>query len=84
MGFFFRYKIGMAPLTSSKADPLSGYIVIPGDKSISHRALMFGGLAEGETMISGLLEGEDVIATAMAMRAMGAGSRGIAKKAQDV
>jgi 3-phosphoshikimate 1-carboxyvinyltransferase len=62
----------MAPLTSSKADPLSGYIVIPGDKSISHRALMFGGLAEGETMITGLLEGEDVIATAMAMRAMGA------------
>lgn len=62
----------MSALTSSKADPLEGYIVIPGDKSISHRSLMFGGLAEGETIISGLLEGEDVIATAHAMRAMGA------------
>lgn len=60
------------PLTSSKATPLEGNARIPGDKSISHRALMFGGLAEGETMISGLLEGEDVIATATAMKAMGA------------
>lgn len=45
---------------------------VPGDKSISHRALMFGALAVGETRISGLLEGEDVHATAAAMRAMGA------------
>jgi 3-phosphoshikimate 1-carboxyvinyltransferase len=45
---------------------------IPGDKSISHRALMFGGLAVGETVITGLLEGEDVLNTAAAMRAMGA------------
>ncbi len=62
----------MKALQSSKASPLSGTQRIPGDKSISHRSLMFGGLAQGETLISGLLEGEDVIATALAMRAMGA------------
>ena len=45
---------------------------MPGDKSISHRALMFGALAEGRTQISGLLEGEDVLRTAAAMRALGA------------
>jgi 3-phosphoshikimate 1-carboxyvinyltransferase len=45
---------------------------VPGDKSISHRALMFGALAVGETHISGLLEGEDVLRTAAAMRALGA------------
>ena len=45
---------------------------VPGDKSISHRALMLGSLAIGETLISGLLEGEDVLATAAAMRALGA------------
>jgi 3-phosphoshikimate 1-carboxyvinyltransferase len=45
---------------------------VPGDKSISHRALMFGALAVGETRISGLLEGEDVLRTAAAMRALGA------------
>jgi 3-phosphoshikimate 1-carboxyvinyltransferase len=53
--------------------PLSGTIRVPGDKSISHRALMLGALAVGRTEISGLLEGEDVLATAAAMRAMGAG-----------
>jgi 3-phosphoshikimate 1-carboxyvinyltransferase len=52
--------------------PLSGRIRVPGDKSISHRALMFGALAEGQTRISGLLEGEDVLRTAAAMRALGA------------
>jgi 3-phosphoshikimate 1-carboxyvinyltransferase len=52
--------------------PLSGRITVPGDKSISHRALMFGALAEGRTRISGLLEGEDVLRTAAAMRALGA------------
>jgi 3-phosphoshikimate 1-carboxyvinyltransferase len=52
--------------------PLSGHIRVPGDKSISHRALMFGGLARGETIISGLLMGEDVLSTATAMRSMGA------------
>src|SRR6201998_1690396 len=53
--------------------PLTGKIRVPGDKSISHRALMFGALAVGRTEITGLLEGEDVLATAAALRAMGAG-----------
>jgi len=52
--------------------PLKGRIRVPGDKSISHRSIMFGALAVGETRVSGLLEGEDVMATAAAMRAMGA------------
>jgi len=52
--------------------PLKGTIRVPGDKSISHRSLMLGALAVGETRISGLLEGEDVLATAAAMTAMGA------------
>lgn len=60
------------PATSKKSTNLSGHIRIPGDKSISHRALMFGALANGETRITGLLEGDDVIHTAHAMRAMGA------------
>jgi 3-phosphoshikimate 1-carboxyvinyltransferase len=51
--------------------PLKGRIRVPGDKSISHRSIMLGALAVGETRISGLLEGEDVLATAAAMRAMG-------------
>ncbi|MFC0410613.1 3-phosphoshikimate 1-carboxyvinyltransferase [Roseomonas elaeocarpi] len=51
---------------------LTGDITVPGDKSISHRALMFGALAVGETRIEGLLEGEDVLRTAAAMRALGA------------
>src|SRR6201999_2816399 len=45
---------------------------VPGDKSVSHRALILGGLAVGETHVSGLLEGEDVLRTAAAMRALGA------------
>lgn len=52
--------------------PLRGAITVPGDKSISHRALMFGALAVGTTDITGLLEGEDVLRTAAAMRALGA------------
>src|SRR4051812_37451360 len=52
--------------------PLRGRIRVPGDKSISHRSLMLGALAVGETRVTGLLEGEDVMATAAAMRAMGA------------
>ncbi len=61
------------PLVASRpAAPLAGTIQVPGDKSISHRALMFGALAVGETRISGLLEGEDVLRTAAAMRALGA------------
>ncbi len=61
------------PLAASRpARPLTGRIRVPGDKSISHRALMLGALAVGETRITGLLEGEDVLRTAAAMRALGA------------
>ncbi len=59
-------------IISKKCDPLNGSAAIAGDKSISHRAIMFGALAIGETTIGGLLEGEDVLCTADAMRAMGA------------
>jgi len=52
--------------------PLTGTMTVPGDKSISHRALMFAALAVGTSRIEGLLEGEDVLATAAALRAMGA------------
>tara|TARA_R110002096_G_scaffold436090_1_gene667239 strand:+ start:8333 stop:9634 length:1302 start_codon:yes stop_codon:yes gene_type:complete len=62
----------MNQLSSSKAGPLSGTITVPGDKSISHRALIMGALSVGESKISGLLEGEDVLATAAALRALGA------------
>ena len=54
------------------APALSGAIRVPGDKSISHRSIMLGALALGETRVTGLLEGEDVMSTAGAMRAMGA------------
>lgn len=62
----------MNKATSQKSSALNGHIRVPGDKSISHRSLMFGALTQGETMISGLLEGEDVLHTASAMRALGA------------
>ena len=62
----------MSSLVSRKAKMLNGRPRIPGDKSISHRAVMFGALTVGETMISGLLEGEDVLHTAQAMRQLGA------------
>lgn len=58
--------------TITPTGALQGRVRVPGDKSISHRAIMFGGLAVGESRIDGLLEGEDVLATAAAMRAMGA------------
>ncbi|TRW14867.1 3-phosphoshikimate 1-carboxyvinyltransferase [Glacieibacterium frigidum] len=61
----------MPTLSLTTDGPLSGSVTVPGDKSISHRALMLGGLAVGETVVTGLLEGEDVLATAAAMRAMG-------------
>jgi len=61
-----------SPLTARRAGALKGRLRVPGDKSISHRALIFGALTVGETHISGLLEGEDVINTAKAMRALGA------------
>jgi 3-phosphoshikimate 1-carboxyvinyltransferase len=60
------------PLTASPSPALAGTITVPGDKSISHRALMFAALAIGQTRITGLLEGEDVLRTAAAMRALGA------------
>lgn len=60
------------PAASRRSDPLSGRIRAPGDKSISHRAIMFGAMATGRTTISGLLEGADILATADAMRALGA------------
>lgn len=56
----------------SQSGPLSGTVTVPGDKSISHRSLMLSALAVGHSRIEGLLEGEDVLATAAAMRAMGA------------
>lgn len=59
-------------LTGSTSGSLSGDIEIPGDKSISHRALILGGLAKGKTQISGLLESDDVLHTAKAVRAFGA------------
>jgi 3-phosphoshikimate 1-carboxyvinyltransferase len=62
----------LSPLTARSAGALKGRARVPGDKSISHRALIFGALTVGETRISGLLEGEDVINTANAMRALGA------------
>jgi len=62
----------VTPLVSRRTGPLRGTARIPGDKSISHRSLMFGAIATGETLVHGLLEGEDVLATAAAMRAMGA------------
>ena len=59
-------------LTASPSSPLAGKITAPGDKSISHRALIFGAMADGTTEITGLLEGADVLATAQAMRQLGA------------
>jgi 3-phosphoshikimate 1-carboxyvinyltransferase len=59
-------------LQGSPSGPLRGEIDVPGDKSMSHRALIFGGLAKGETRIEGLLEGDDVLHTAAAVREFGA------------
>jgi 3-phosphoshikimate 1-carboxyvinyltransferase len=60
------------PLIARRSGPLHGRARVPGDKSISHRALILGALAVGETRISGLLEGEDVFNTGKAVRALGA------------
>lgn len=62
----------LKPATARRSSSLSGKARVPGDKSISHRSFMFGGLASGETRITGLLEGEDVMRTGDAMKAMGA------------
>lgn len=60
------------PMTARAGGPLRGTAEVPGDKSISHRALIFGAMAVGETRITGLLEGQDVLDTAKAMQAFGA------------
>ncbi len=60
------------PMISSACGPLSGTAEVPGDKSISHRSLILGAMAVGETTIEGLLEGQDVLDTAKAMQAFGA------------
>ena len=59
-------------MTSHPCGPLKGVAHVPGDKSISHRSLILGAMAVGETKITGLLEGEDVLDTARAMQAFGA------------
>src|SRR6266481_3543734 len=61
-----------APMTARPGRPLAGRVRVPGDKSISHRALILGALAVGRTRVSGLLEGEDVLNTAKSMRTLGA------------
>ncbi len=60
------------PLTARRSAPISGRVKVPGDKSISHRALILAGLATGRTRIEGMLEADDVMATARAMQALGA------------
>ena len=65
-------QVVMSSLTATPAGPLSGVTGVPGDKSISHRALILGALAVGETTIEGLLEADDVYRTAAALEALGA------------
>ena len=60
------------PMTAAKSGPLKGTASVPGDKSISHRSLIFGAMSVGTTRVTGLLEGQDVLDTASAMRAFGA------------
>ena len=60
---------GTGPLTCRRKGPLRGAIAVPGDKSISHRALLFGALATGETRVTGLLDAEDVHSTRRAVEA---------------
>ena len=66
----------MTALISRQAGPLSGETAVPGDKSISHRALILGALAVGETRITGLLESDDVMRTAADVAALGARAEG--------
>ena len=66
------YSDDAAPLQARSSGALTGKVRVPGDKSISHRALILGALAVGRTEISGLLEGEDVLNTAKSMRSLGA------------
>lgn len=60
------------PMSARRGEALRGTVEIPGDKSVSHRSLILGALAVGETRITGLLEGQDVLDTGRAMRAFGA------------
>ena len=62
----------LTPLIARRSGPLQGRVRVPGDKSISHRALILGAMTVGKTEVAGLLEGEDVLNTAAAMRALGA------------
>jgi 3-phosphoshikimate 1-carboxyvinyltransferase len=62
----------VTPLAARRSGPLKGSVRVPGDKSISHRALILGALSVGETRVTGLLEGEDVFNTGKAMQALGA------------
>ncbi len=66
------HSLTVSPLTARRSGRLHGRVRVPGDKSMSHRGLIFGALAVGQTRIAGLLEGEDVLNTAKAMRALGA------------
>ena len=61
-----------SPLSARRGGPLSGRARVPGDKSISHRALILSAMTVGESTVAGLLEGEDVLNTAQAMRDLGA------------
>jgi len=74
--------ISPLPLSARRSGPLRGKVRVPGDKSISHRALIFGALAVGKTQITGLLEGEDVLHTADAMRALGARVERVVERAE--
>ncbi len=78
--FVLKAETTLKPLSALRAQPLQGRVRVPGDKSISHRALIFGALATGTTRITGLLEAEDVINTARAVVALGA----IAEKRGDI
>src|SRR5579864_3274856 len=69
---FLPHSPHLRPMEARPSSGLSGRAQVPGDKSISQRALILGALAVGETRISGLLEGEDVLNTAQAMRELGA------------
>ena len=72
IGILLGHSTTPSPHRFTASRPLTGRIRVPGDKSISHRSIMLGALAVGETKVTGLLEGEDVLSTAAAMRAMGA------------
>lgn len=68
------------PMSSRRSGALKGTASIPGDKSISHRALIAGAMAVGRTHVTGLLEGQDVLDTAKAMQALVPRSRGMARQ----